>query len=232
MTPNKTEAFWGYEDVLLFIGAALPTGALAALAGAGVGRLIRVSTPFRLLLIQLIWYVLIFGTLWLIFRLRYRRPFWSSLGWRGRFSGVVACIFGGPLLAIGVGLVGVVIRTPTIKQPFKQMLVDKPTIALFALFAVIIGPICEELAFRGFLMPLLIQSFGVISGVLSTAIFFGMLHAPEYQWSWQHVLLVTLVGCVLGTLRYRTESTAASTLLHSTYNLTQLAAFLAGMGEG
>jgi membrane protease YdiL (CAAX protease family) len=232
MTPTENEAFWGYEDVLLFIGLALPSGALAALIGIGLGKLIGVSKPFRLLLIQLIWYALVFGTLWLILRLRYGRPFWSSLGWRARFPGVSACIFGGPLMAVGIGLLAYVIRTPVIKLPFDQMLVDRPTTVLFSLFAVVIGPVCEELAFRGFLMPLFIRSVGVASGILGTAILFGSLHAAEYEWSWRHVLLITIVGCILGTVRYRTRSTAGSTLLHATYNLTQLAVFLTGKDVG
>jgi len=232
MTPNENEAFWGYEDVLLLIGLALPSGALAVLAGTSLGKLVIVSKPFKLLLIQLIWYILVFGTLWLILKLRYGRPFWRSLGWRVPFPAAAALAFGGPAMAIGIGVIGYAVRTPIIKLPFDQMLVDRPTTVLFGLFAVLIGPLCEELAFRGFLMPLIIRSFGAVSGILSTAILFGSLHAAEYEWSWRHVLLITLVGCILGTVRYRTGSTAASTLLHATYNLTQLAGFLAGKDVG
>src|SRR5579883_568460 len=158
MTPNENEAFWGYEDVLLLIGLALPSGALAVLAGTSLGKLVIVSKPFKLLLIQLIWYILVFGTLWLILKLRYGRPFWRSLGWRVPFPAAAALAFGGPAMAIGIGVIGYAVRTPIIKLPFDQMLVDRPTTVLFGLFAVLIGPLCEELAFRGFLMPLIIRS--------------------------------------------------------------------------
>ena len=56
---------------------------------------------------------------------------------------------------------------------------------------------------------------------------FGGLHAPEYQWSWRHVLLISTVGGVLGWVRHKTGSTAGSAFMHATYNLTQLAGFLA-----
>jgi membrane protease YdiL (CAAX protease family) len=107
------------------------------------------------------------------------------------------------------------------------MLENRPTLMLFAIFVVLLGPLCEELAFRGFLMPLLMRSLGPAAGIVGTGALFGCLHAPEYSWSWRHVLLITVAGSTFGWVRYRTGSTAASTFMHASYNLTQLAAFLA-----
>jgi membrane protease YdiL (CAAX protease family) len=107
------------------------------------------------------------------------------------------------------------------------MLDNRPTVLLFSIFVVILGPLCEELAFRGFLLPLFVRSLGAAAGVVVTGLLFGCLHAPEYSWSWRHVLLVSLAGCVFGWVRYQTRSTAAATYMHSTYNLTQFAAFVA-----
>src|SRR5213079_893775 len=98
-------------------------------------------------------------------------------------------------------------RTPIIKLPFEQMLTNRPTIALFAVFVVVVGPLCEELAFRGFLMPLLIRSMGAVAGILITGLLFGSLHAAEYQWSWKHVLLISTAGTTFGWVRYKTGST-------------------------
>ncbi|HUJ50536.1 MAG TPA: CPBP family intramembrane glutamic endopeptidase, partial [Bryobacteraceae bacterium] len=160
----------------------------------------------------------------------YGQPFWRSLGWRFPFRGMPMILFGGPLLAVGLGLVSVLLRTPDIQTPFQQMLNNRPTLLLFAFFAIIIGPLCEELAFRGFLMPLLIRSLGAVAGIVATGALFGLLHAPEYSWSWRHVLLITAAGSAFGWVRYRTGSTAASTTMHAAYNLTQFAAFL-GQGQ-
>ncbi len=44
---------------------------------------------------------------------------------------------------------------------------------LFAIFVVILGPVCEELAFRGFLMPLLMRSFGPAIGIVLTGVCSG-----------------------------------------------------------
>jgi membrane protease YdiL (CAAX protease family) len=234
MTPELTDdfrgrsAFWDYTDLLIFIGFAFPSLVASALLARGLTFVLPVSRVFDALLMQLVWYALIFGALVVQLRVRYDRPFWSSLGWKIPFRGMLACLVSGPVLAIAVGLVGYVIHTPTIKLPmFDQMLTDRPTTILFALFVVAIGPLCEELAFRGFLMPLLMRSLGTAGGIVLTAVLFGAMHGYEYEWSWRHMLLISIVGVVLGWVRNDTGSTAASTFMHATFNLTQLAAFVA-----
>lgn len=220
--------FWDYVDLAVFVGIAFPSLVASALLARGLALFLPVGRVFDALLMQLLWYGLIFGALLVLLRVRYDRPFWPSLGWVFPFRGVLACLISGPVLAIGVGLIGFVIHTPTIKLPmFDQMLTDKPTTVLFALFVVLIGPLCEELAFRGFLMPLLMGSLGTAGGIVLSAVLFGAMHGYEYEWSWRHMLLIAIVGVVLGWVRYDTDSTAASTFMHSTFNLTQLAAFLA-----
>ena len=59
------------------------------------------------------------------------------------------------------------------------MLENRPTVVLFAIFVVILGPLCEELAFRGFLMPLLMRSFGAATGIIATGILFGACTGPN-----------------------------------------------------
>ena len=92
----------------------------------------------------------------------------------------------------------------------------------------IIGPVCEELAFRGFLMPLLVRSFGWVAGIIGAALPFALLHGDQYSWTWQYIVLVAFAGMVFGWVRYRTGSTMASALMHSTYNATFYAAYVIG----
>ena len=219
--------FWGYQDLLVFISLAFPTLLLSALIVKAATRFVNAGTPLKELLVQIVWYVLVFSALYALLRLRYQQPFWRSLGWGPPFRGANLAFIGGPPLALGIGYVGYLIHTPEIQMPFKQMLEDRPTLVLFSILAVVVGPLCEELAFRGFLMPLLIRSMGAMAGIVITGLLFGSLHAAEYQWSWKHVLLISTAGVTFGWVRYKTGSTAASTFMHSSYNLTQLAAFLA-----
>lgn len=223
---REPEPFWTYQDVVLLLGLAFPSLFLAVFAVQALPFTRVYGKAFQGLLAQLIWYGLVFGALYLMLLTRYSQPFWRSLGWRFPFPGMPMVLFGGPVLAVAIGYVGYVIRTPNVSTPFQQMFANRPTFVLFAIFAVIVGPLCEELAFRGFLMPLLMRSFGAVIGIIGTGALFGLLHAPEYSWSWRHVVLITGAGSVFGWVRYKTRSTAASTFMHSAYNLTQFAAFL------
>ena len=184
--------------------------------------------PPVLLLPQILWYILSFAALkaLLLFRSVWR-PFWRSLGWRSLpVTAAASALLAGPFLALGLGLLGAALRTPEIDLPFQQMLGSKVTTITLGIVVVILGPVCEELAFRGFLMPLLMRSLGAAGGILVTGFIFGSVHGYEYEWSWRHMLLISLVGCVFGWAKFKTQSTAAAAFMHSTFNLTQFAAFL------
>jgi membrane protease YdiL (CAAX protease family) len=215
-------------DLGLFISLCFPSLLVAILVIRTFGGAFPFGKPFQGLLAQLIWYLLVFTSLYALLRLRYHQPFWRSLGWKmPSFIATAICCVAGPFLAVAIGYLGYVLRTPEISLPFQQMLDNRPTLILFSLFVVILGPLCEELAFRGFLLPLFARSLGAAAGIIVTGVLFGCLHAPEYSWSWRHVLLVSVAGSVFGWVRYRTDSTAAATYMHSTYNLAQFAAFVA-----
>jgi membrane protease YdiL (CAAX protease family) len=225
--PTPNSPFFDYSDLFFFIGLCVPCILVAVLLIRGIGRLAPMPTSVQLLLVQSVWYFLAFGSVAALFRLRYRQPFWRSLGWQPISVGAAGgAILAGPLLALSVGLLGSALRTPEIDLPFEQMLGSRATIILLGILVVVLGPVAEELAFRGFLMPLLVRSLGAAGGILLTGIIFGSIHGYEYQWSWRHMLLISAAGCVFGWVRYKTQSTVASAFMHSTFNLTQFAAFL------
>lgn len=238
MTPDRDTdadrplrpAFWSYLDLTLFVCLCFPSMLIAILLVRAFRFAIPFGKPFQGLLAQLVWYILIFVALYLLLKTRYGAPFWRSLGWRFPFRGAALALIAGPFLAVSLGLIAHLLRTPVIKMPFEQMLNNRPTILLFAIFVIVLGPLSEELAFRGFMMPLLIRSLGVAAGIVLTGVLFGALHAYEYEWSWRHSLLIALAGSVFGWARYASGSTAASTFMHATFNLTQFAALLTQSG--
>jgi membrane protease YdiL (CAAX protease family) len=135
------------------------------------------------------------------------------------------------VLAVVAAVLGFVLRTPNLDMPIKQFLRDRQSLLLVGLFATTLGPICEELIFRGFVLPLLARSLGEVAGVLAAALPFALLHGPQYSWSWRHILLVTLAGAAFGWVRLRTGSTIAAATIHGSYNLTFFIAFLS-TGKG
>lgn len=225
---NGREPFWTYGDLIFFIALCFPCLLVSMLIVAGLA-FFRAGTAFQqLLLLQLIWYVLVFGSLCALLRLRYHRPFWRSLGWNPlSISAATLSFLGGPLLAAALGFFGYVMRTPEIPLPFQQLISDRTTMALTGIFVVVLGPVCEELAFRGFMLPLFIRSLGAVGGIILTGLLFGVAHGYEYQWSWRHIALITVAGSIFGWARYKTRSTVSAAFLHSTFNLTQFVALLA-----
>lgn len=220
--------FWSYQDVLVLACLAVPALFLAFVNSQGTFFLLRITPPRAVvpLVSQFLGYGFWFAFLFMMFRFRYARPFWESLAWVKPQHGMVASIFAGPMLAFTVAILGVLLRTPEIEMPFRDLLADRVSILLLGIFATTLGPLCEELAFRGFLMPLLMRSFGVVAGIVLTSLPFALLHGPQYGWSWRHILLLTLAASAFGWMRYKTGSTATATVMHATYNLTFFTAFL------
>jgi membrane protease YdiL (CAAX protease family) len=211
--------FWDYHDLILLMTAAIPSLLLSAMV-VRVGRsLLPQGRTFDGLLIQFLAYGILFLGLFALLRVRYGRPFWESLGWRGPRRRIVLGLFTGPLLAFAVASLGLLLH-PAPLDLFHGFLRNRMSIFVLGLAATIIGPICEELAFRGFLQPLLSRTFGAVLGIVLTNFLFALMHGPEYSWSWRYCLLVGLAGLAFGAMRHRTGSTAAAATMHATYNLT------------
>lgn len=213
--------FWGYGDLLLFAGLAIP----CLLLGAGLVKLVlwvlHVHPAVRvaeLLPEQFLGYVFLFGMLRLIFRLEYERPFWTSLAWTHTRMPVLWAGIAGISTAYGVAILSNLFQMPHTSNPMMDLLKDRTSVILMAIFGITFAPLCEELIFRGFLQPLLVRSLGAAPGILAAAVAFGLLHFSEYGNSWRHVVLISLAGAAFGWMRHATGSTRASTIMHALYN--------------
>jgi membrane protease YdiL (CAAX protease family) len=124
----------------------------------------------------------------------------------------------GLLTAIAVAFIGVLIQVPVTENPLTKLLKDPSSVVPIAIFGVTIGPLFEELIFRGFLQPLLARGAGAVAGIILANIPFGILHYWEYGKSWRHVVVIMIAGMAFGCMRQITGSTRASTLMHAAYN--------------
>ena len=227
--PRAEIPFWSYRDLFLLAGLVLPCVAAAGVVVGGAFAVLRVQPAPRALLLltaQFLAYGFWFGCIWLLFHLKYQRPFWESMAWKGRLDSVAAAALAGPPLALLIGFSGAALGKDNTDIPMMELLKDPVSIALVGLFAVTLGPICEELAFRGIMLPLVTRSFGAAAGVTLSALPFALLHGPQYGWSWQRVVLIAVAGAAFGVVRLRMGSTQAAAAMHATYNLTFVAAFL------
>jgi membrane protease YdiL (CAAX protease family) len=152
---------------------------------------------------------------------KYHTRFWPAIRWN--WPGITGVSFVGVgVLMLGFDLLGRFLPMPK-NTPFDQFF-DRPFDAyLTAAFAVTLGPLMEELFFRGFLYPVVARRWGAVWGILLTALPFGLMHFYQYGNSWGAVLIVFMVGVVLTAVRAMTKSVAASFLAHVGYNATLMA---------
>jgi membrane protease YdiL (CAAX protease family) len=201
----------------------------------------RISLPVQALSYGLIAIVVIpvFGLLW-------HEPFSKGVHWSGytarrRF---LALALLGLASGIGINLLGSFLPMPK-DPPIMQDMMKTPLGAwMMLVFGVTVAPMLEELAFRGFLLPGLINSFrwlarkgtisenavkwfGVPVSVAITSLGFALMHSAQVSHAWGPLVLIGTVSIVLCIVRLTTNSVAAGVVVHAAYNFTLFAAVLA-----
>jgi hypothetical protein len=217
---------WSGWDVLLIVGLTLLMLVLTQLVVApGVLRFAYPHTPWMdvaqkpasALLAQLMTYLVVTLYMILLVEGKYRSRFWKAIRWN--WPGIAGISFIGiGVLMLGLDLLGRFLPMPK-NTPFDQFFAHPSDAYLTAVFAISLGPLWEELLFRGFLYPVVARRLGVAWGIILTALPFGLMHYLQYR-SWGAVLIIFLVGVVLTTVRAKTKSVASSFLAHAGYNGT------------
>ena len=218
---------WSGWDVLLIAGLTLLTLFLAQLfIVMGARRFVYpresfldvAQKPSLALLSELLTYFVVALFMILLVEGKYHTRFWQAIRWN--WPGLVGVSFlGVGALMLGLDLLGRYLPMPK-TTPFDQFFARPSDAYLTVAFAVTLGPLMEELFFRGFLYPVIARRMGVVWGILLTALPFGLMHFMQYGYSWGAVLIVFLVGVVLTMVRAATKSVASSFLAHVGYNGT------------
>jgi membrane protease YdiL (CAAX protease family) len=84
------------------------------------------------------------------------------------------------------------------------------------LAVVVVGPIGEEVMFRGFLYRGWVEPGFVVTPIIMLTLLWSGMHM---QYDWFGILQVFLTGLVLGWLRWLSGSTALTIVLHMLVNL-------------
>ena len=234
---------WTIWDVLLLVLLSVPAlifsivvsiagfYGVAYVAGSEVELQELLGSPLVAVVSHFVWWAILLSFMYAVITGKYGLPFGDSIGWRRLvrpgLHTVLYC-WGGVALAFSVGAIASVISMPTEPLPIEQLLKDPQAVLVLAVFGVLIAPPVEEMAFRGFLYPVVERSWGKAAAVLLTSAIFSALHGWQYGWHWQILLLLLYVGIVFGSLRARTGSLVPSTLVHCAYNATLFAALIFG----
>lgn len=100
-----------------------------------------------------------------------------------------------------------------------------------------LGPVLEEVVFRGYLFALLAWSFRSFATdlalnwlvIITAALVFAVVHLAQPGVSWLQLACIASTGTLYGWIRQRSGSTAPAAMAHAVYNLMLYAA--AGVTE-
>jgi membrane protease YdiL (CAAX protease family) len=230
---QKPFPFWTYTDLAMVIGVGAPCFLIGFLACLALMKLLPLDAKgVEVVLPQFAGYACAALPAALLFRAKHDRSLKEAAALPVDVQYIRPSILLGVVTAAGVLLAGTLLKMPQVETPMEELLADNLSLIVIAIFGSTLGPLVEEVLFRGLLQPLTVASAGVIPGILIAALPFALLHGPQYGWSWRHIALIVLAGAAFGWWRHRTQSTGAATVMHAAYNLFLFAGFIAGRFMG
>lgn len=143
-----------------------------------------------------------------VFRLR-------PLGARGVARAVVTGLCATVLVQVLGALTMILVERSGGKLPLYYNLTGTPFLVALLLLG-IIPPICEEMAYRGYLQQAL-RPLGPKAGVIVTALLFGAMHGSLVR-----LIPLSLLGLIFGVAVQRSGSIISSMLMHFVNNATAL----------
>jgi len=194
---------------------------------------------------QAVWYVELWAVALLVFGLWWGRSLLKGISW----NSVNARRWFFRLAAIGLATGAVItfagnfVPIPRTTPILKDIQTSTASAWVLMIFGITLAPLTEELAFRGFLLPSLInvfrwmqrrrymsegtvRGFGIPLSIVLTSALFAWVHAAQVSHSWGPILLIGLVSVVLCIVRLRTSSVAAGVVVHASYNFLLFSALL------
>ncbi|MFL6445230.1 MAG: CPBP family intramembrane glutamic endopeptidase, partial [Candidatus Sulfotelmatobacter sp.] len=218
VTPPPAEnPVWNGWDVLLIIGLTLATifvSQFAILFGAHYlfyphSSLMELAQrPLLLLISQYVIDLAVVIYLLLLIEGKYHAPFRSAIRWSWPRNALGLLLLGAFMLLV-LSVLENLLPMPK-DTPFDKLFARPRDAYLIAIIAVSLGPLVEELFFRGFLYPVLARRWGIAWAVFLTALPFAVMHMPQYGWAWGALAVIFIVGVVCGTVRALTKSVGAS----------------------
>ncbi len=168
-------------------------------------------------------YPVVLLLIFVLVRSRSRQRFGKAIQWNWPGTLAPAFILGGIVLALVIQSLARFLPIPK-SLPMDTYFRDASSAYMMAAFGLTLAPLLEELFFRGLLYPVLRRGLGLMAGVVLTALAFAAIHGAQLGYAWAPVLSIFVVGLAFTIVRVRTNSVAASFLMHCGYNLALFAA--------
>lgn len=227
LVPGRRVFFarWGFTHlarlVLVWVLASLLVGLLWPLEGEGAPGLLETFARVG------VGYAVALSYLALIVRRTEPNPA-ASLGLVAAGSPRAALLGVAVYSMLVPGLFGLTVLWPTLLELLGEPVAAQDVLLGFfelegaalwlaAFLGVVVVPFIEELFFRGFLQPLLVQNFRDRGGVVLTSLAFGALHGQTA------FLPIFALSLILGGVMLRTQRLAGAWAVHALHNGLMLA---------
>jgi uncharacterized protein len=199
---------------------------------------------------MVVWYGIAFAPSAPIFSSLWRRKFSAGIQWHVAYLRRLWPVLMGTGFACFVLAVSArsFLHIPE-KSPIAGMLTSPAAAWIMFAFGVSIAPLCEEIIFRGFLLPAFATAWdwlgekfagrvrlplaenghprwsvpAMVAGSILASAIFALFHAGQIGNAIGPILLIFGVSLVLCTVRLLSRSVAASVLTHATYNFSLFA---------
>jgi membrane protease YdiL (CAAX protease family) len=207
------------------------------------GGVTTILHPKLQLLAEAVTYLATLVLAWLLFPLFWHRTFAEGVRWhwstaRNQATRLIP-------LGLTLGILSAVVDyfvTTTKPPPIEDFFVTASDAWILTFFGILVAPAFEEICFRGFLLPAFAIAWDwlrlprtddarrywitttslsptayIVSAVVTSLLFAG-LHAQQVAYTWSAMIVLFSVSLVLTFVRVKTQSVAASTLVHASYN--------------
>ena len=204
---------------------------------------ITVQHPILQMLSQAATYIFTVVIAWVVFPRIWSRSFLDGIRWNW-FSARLHAL---KLIGLGL-LLGVMIQlvtwftTPPKTLPIEEFFATPGAAWGITFFGIVIAPVFEEICFRGFLVPAFAIAYDFLTlartpeahthwrtttiltpvslmfSAVITSVLFAWMHSEQISHYAAALVGLFSVSLVLTIVRVRTQSVAASTLVHAAYN--------------
>jgi hypothetical protein len=190
-------------------------------------------------------YIVLWALAALVFSLWWNRSFAEGIHWnlstaRRNFMLLAGL---GIISGLAITIAGNFLPMPKAPPILEDLTRSAAGAWALMIFGVTLAPLTEELAFRGFLLPSLVnvcrwferrgmmrasavRLIGIPLSIVLTSIPFALMHSQQVSNSWGPVLLIGCVSVILCIVRLTTDSVACGVVVHACYNLTLFSGLL------
>ena len=185
------------------------------------------TSPIVIIGSQVAAYPIVIAFMIVLVRSKARVRFWQAIQWNWPGPAMLRFLMAGFGFAFAVEFASRWLPIPK-SLPVDKFFSETADAYLIAAFGVTLAPLLEELFFRGMLYPVLRRRLGVAAAVALTAGAFASIHGAQLGYAWGPLLSIFVVGVVFTLVRERTNSVAASFLMHCGYNFALFATLWVG----